>query len=67
MQTDVHKPARLLTVNEVAQRLRVSRATVYRMIRTGKVPALQLGTMGASLRVDEAELEQWLNGPGEAA
>ena len=35
--------ARLLTVNEVADLLRVSRMTVYRLIKEGQMPALRVG------------------------
>src|SRR5881227_3316291 len=35
--------ARLLTVNEVADLLRVSRMTVYRLIKSGEMPALRVG------------------------
>jgi excisionase family DNA binding protein len=51
---------RLLTLAEVARRLSVSRATVYRMVYDGRLPAVRLGGRGAPLRVDEAELERWL-------
>jgi excisionase family DNA binding protein len=51
---------RLLTLAEVARRLTVSRATAYRMVYDGRLPAVRLGGRGAALRVDEAELERWL-------
>jgi excisionase family DNA binding protein len=35
--------ARLLTVNEVADLLRVSRMTVYRLIKEGQIGALRVG------------------------
>jgi excisionase family DNA binding protein len=45
----VHEhPAPLLTVREVAARLRVSRATVYRLVQTGALPALRVSN---SIRV----------------
>src|SRR5918999_424680 len=53
---------RLLTVEEVAERLNVSRATVYRMVYDGRLPTLQLGGRGSALRVDAAELDRWLYG-----
>jgi excisionase family DNA binding protein len=61
MTTDQHT-SQLLTVPEVAERLRLSRGTVYKLIRTGVVPAVQLGANGSSLRVRSDELEQWLDG-----
>jgi len=51
---------RLLPLRDVAERLSVSRASVYRMVRDGRLPCLQLGGRGAPLRVDEAKLEEWL-------
>ncbi len=51
---------RLLTVEEAAKRLNVSRATACRMVYDGRLPTLQLGGRGSALRVDEAELERWL-------
>lgn len=44
-------PAPLLTVGEVAARLRVSQATVCRLVRLGNLPALR-----ASNRIDQAAL-----------
>jgi len=52
----------LLTVPEVARRLRVSRQSVYRRIASGELPAVQLGGPGTPLRVDERELEAWVYG-----
>jgi excisionase family DNA binding protein len=51
----------LLTVPEVATRLRVSPRTVRRLIDRG-LPAVRLGPPGASIRVDVNELEDWLYG-----
>jgi len=50
-----HRP--LLTVEETAERLRVSPKTVRRFIGGGILPALRVG---ASIRVDEGELVDWL-------
>jgi excisionase family DNA binding protein len=53
---------RLLTVDQVAERLGVSRRTVERKIAAGEIPALRLGGRRSPLRVDERELERWLYG-----
>ncbi|MCJ7795967.1 MAG: helix-turn-helix domain-containing protein [Thermoleophilia bacterium] len=45
----------LLTVREVAARLRVSRATVYRLVRAGALPTLRISN---SIRVPKEALEQ---------
>jgi excisionase family DNA binding protein len=50
----------LLTVKEAAVRLRLHPMTVRRMIRDGRIPAVQLGGRGASIRVDSDELERLL-------
>lgn len=47
----------LLTVAEVAEMLRVSTMTVYRLIRTGELPAVRVGR---SYRVKQADLERYL-------
>jgi excisionase family DNA binding protein len=62
--------ARLLTVPEVAERLGISRVTVYRLIHERELPALRLrsGPKRAPLRIWEDELERWLDSrPGDAA
>jgi excisionase family DNA binding protein len=51
---------RLVTIDEVAERLRVTRRTVERKIRRGELPALQLGDPRIALRVMERKLEEWL-------
>ena len=50
-----------LTVNETAARIRLHPVSVRRMIREGRLPAVQLGGRGAPVRVSVRELEQWLN------
>jgi excisionase family DNA binding protein len=49
----------LLSPAEVAERLGVTRQTIYRKIHSGQMPALRLGDDGP-LRVDAAELDEWL-------
>lgn len=51
---------KLLRVSEAAEQLNVSRASVYRWIAEGRIPAVQLGGRGAPLRVDRHALEEWL-------
>ena len=48
---------KLLAVGAVAERLNVSRPTVYRLISAGVIPALRIGN---ALRIDACELELWL-------
>jgi excisionase family DNA binding protein len=53
------RPARLLTVSEVAQALRVSNMTVYRLVSAGDLPALRVGR---SVRLRPADVESYLSG-----
>ncbi len=50
--------ARLLTVNEVADLLRVSRMTVYRLIKEGAIGALRVGR---SYRLREDDVDDYLS------
>ena len=49
---------RLLTVNEVADLLRVSRMTVYRLIKEGQLKALRVGR---SYRLREDDVDEYLS------
>ncbi len=49
--------ARFLTVQEVAEQLRVSSMTVYRLIKSGEIPAVRVGR---SFRVREADVDRYL-------
>ncbi len=46
---------RLLTVREVAERLRVCRATVYRLVADGRIPAVRVSS--GAVRIPETALE----------
>ncbi len=48
----------LLTVREVAARLRLGKSTVYLLIQRGDLPAVRFGS---SVRVPEALFEKWLS------
>jgi excisionase family DNA binding protein len=54
----------LLSVAEVATRLRVSGATVYCFVSAGVLPAIQLAGPRSTIRFDPKELEAWLRSPG---
>lgn len=58
---------KLLRLSEAAERLNVHRATVYRWITEGRLPAVRLGGPGSPVRIPEDELERWLYGDPEAA
>lgn len=46
-----------LTVAEVAELMRVSKMTVYRLVHSGSLPAVQVGR---SFRVHEKAVEEYL-------
>jgi excisionase family DNA binding protein len=48
---------KLLTVDEVAQILRVPKLNVYRLVREGRLPAVRIGRF---VRVPENELRAWI-------
>jgi excisionase family DNA binding protein len=48
----------LLTVSEVASSMRVSNMTVYRLIKSGELPAVRIGH---NFRIREADVERYLS------
>ena len=50
---------RLLTVREVAARMRVSNMTVYRLIKAGDLPAIRVGK---NFRIRRSDVESYLGG-----
>jgi excisionase family DNA binding protein len=59
---------RVLTVPEVAERLRINEETVRRWLRTGKLQGVRLGGTRAGYRIAESEVERLLRPePGKAA
>lgn len=52
--------ARFLTVAEVADTMRVSRMTVYRLVHSGELPAIRFGR---SFRVPESAVRLALSTP----
>ncbi|MHA7276951.1 helix-turn-helix domain-containing protein [Arthrobacter sp. Hz1] len=50
---------RFLTVAEVADMMRVSKMTVYRLVHSGEMPAVRFGR---SYRVPESAVEQFVKG-----
>lgn len=53
----------LLTAQDVANRLRVTRQRVYEMIRAGELRSIKVGRL---VRIDEADLQDWLDKGGSA-
>lgn len=56
--TDERIPAEVLTIPQVADRLKVSRNTVYRLISDGDLPVVEV--RGKS-RVAESDLQQYID------
>jgi excisionase family DNA binding protein len=50
--------SRFLTVQEVADLMRVSSMTVYRLIKAGDLPAVRVGR---SFRVADADVDRYLS------
>lgn len=50
---------RLLTVVEVAATMRVSNMTVYRLIKSGQLPAIRVGK---NYRIRETDMNAYLSG-----
>lgn len=55
--SDARIPAEVLTIPQVAERLKVSRNTVYRLISAGELPAV---TVGSVQRIAEADLQKYI-------
>ena len=54
--------SQLLTVAELAKRLRISRPTAYRLIGSGRLRAYRVGpTDSGALRVDVRELDRLID------
>ncbi|MDY6796787.1 MAG: helix-turn-helix domain-containing protein [Actinomycetota bacterium] len=49
---------KLLTVNEVADILRVSNMTVYRLVKSGQIPAIRVGK---NYRIKESDVNDYLS------
>lgn len=48
----------LLTIPQVAERLKVSRNTVYRLISAGELPVVEVGSVS---RVSEKALQEYVD------
>jgi excisionase family DNA binding protein len=56
--------ARVLTVNELAEYLRVHRSTIYRLLKKGQLPGFKIGS---DWRFNIEAIDQWRLGQGAAA
>lgn len=48
---------KLMTIKEMADYLRLSKVTVYKMTRQGKIPALKIGKQW---RYNKSEIDTWV-------
>lgn len=51
---------RLLTVKELSERLRVSLATAYELVKRGKIPSIRVGMHQGSIRIRQSDLAFYL-------
>jgi excisionase family DNA binding protein len=65
MATDVMEshsaPITLLTLDQVAQSLAISKATVRRLVDTGELPTVRIGPGGRLVRVRVRDVEAVIN------
>lgn len=52
---------KLLTVNDVAEMLSLSKFAVYDMVYKDKIPYVRLGSTGKVVRFDRQKINAWLN------
>jgi excisionase family DNA binding protein len=53
----------LLTIKDVATRLKIGRTTAYTLVEDGEIPARRIGKGRGTLRVKPADLERYINRP----
>lgn len=58
MHQEIDKEPRMMTTGEVAKYLRVSRATVYRLVKQGKIPVSRISK---HLRFRKGSIDRWLS------
>lgn len=58
----------VLTVSDACAYLKISRATIYRMIKRKQFPAFRLaGGLAGDWRINVEDLERWLHGKSISA
>jgi excisionase family DNA binding protein len=51
----------ILTIREVAERMRVSASLVYRIVRSGALPCVRIGLGQGRLRILSEDLDDYLS------
>jgi len=54
--------AKIMTVKEVAEHLHISRLTIYKMVKNGRMPAFRIGT---DYRFDAEAIDRWTKAGGD--
>jgi len=58
LHEQIDKEPTMMTTGEVAKYLRVSRATVYRLVKQGKIPVSRISK---HLRFRKGRIDRWLS------
>jgi excisionase family DNA binding protein len=56
-----HATNALVTVSELADRLRVSLATAYELVSSGKIVSCRVGPRKGAIRIREVDVENYLS------
>ena len=56
------EPSKLLSVKELALRLRISIATAYELVGSGAISSLRVGPRRGVIRIREEDVDTYLNG-----
>ncbi|MCU7380822.1 helix-turn-helix domain-containing protein [Clostridiales Family XIII bacterium ASD5510] len=54
------------TVEEAAEHIGVSKETIYKLVRSGEVPAFKVGRSGGKWHIYKRELDKWIADGGSA-
>ena len=52
----------MLTVQDIAQRLNVSQACVYRIVQSGKLACHRIGNGRGTVRISEEDFDEYVRG-----
>ena len=52
---------RLMTINQVADLLSLSKFAVYNMVYSDRIPYIKVGRTNRSIRFDRQKIEMWLS------
>lgn len=56
------QPVEYMTVKEMANRLRLSKSTIYDLIDSGSLPCIVVGAKGRKILVTKADFQTYLDG-----